>query len=48
MISGSSADTPLDTTRARGFKPSFLALVSLMTRTAAAPSLSGHALPAVI
>ena len=33
--------------RASGVMPSSLALVSLMTTTAAAPSLSGQALPAV-
>ena len=34
--------------RASGAMPSSAALVSLMTTTAAAPSLSGQALPAVI
>ena len=33
--------------RARGFRPSASAFSSDMTRIAAAPSLSGHALPAV-
>ena len=33
--------------RASGVRPSSLALVSLMTTTAAAPSFSGQALPAV-
>ncbi len=33
--------------RASGVRPSSLGLVSLMTMTAAAPSLSGQALPAV-
>ena len=47
MISGFSALTPLDTTRASGVVPSSFAFVSLMTTTAAAPSFSGHALPAV-
>ena len=48
MISGDSPETPVDTTRASGVSPSSLALVSLMTTTAAAPSLSGQQLPAVI
>ena len=39
--------TPLATMRASGVMPRALALVSLMTMTAAAPSLSGQALPAV-
>ena len=47
MISGLSALTPLATMRASGVIPSSLALVSLITTTAAAPSLSGHAFPAV-
>ena len=34
--------------RANGVSPSSLALVSLMITTAAAPSFSGHALPAVM
>ena len=33
--------------RANGVRPSSLALSSLITITAAAPSFSGHALPAV-
>ena len=48
MISGSRAETPLDTMRASGVMPSSLALVSDITMTAAAPSLSGQALPAVM
>ena len=40
--------TPDATMRASGVMPSCLALVSLITITAAAPSLSGQALPAVI
>nr|CRL78496.1 hypothetical protein CPGR_02269 [Mycolicibacter nonchromogenicus] len=48
MISGDRPDTPVDTIRASGFRPSSLALVSLVMITAAAPSLSGQALPAVI
>ena len=48
MISGLRPDTPLATMRARGVIPSSRALMSLMTITAAAPSLSGQALPAVI
>ncbi len=47
MISGFSALTPLATTRASGVMPSSFALVSLITTTAAAPSFSGHAFPAV-
>ena len=47
MISGLSPVTPLATMRANGVMPSSRALVSLMTITAAAPSLSGQALPAV-
>ena len=47
MISGLSPVTPLATMRASGVMPSSLALVSLITTTAAAPSLSGQALPAV-
>ncbi len=47
MNSGSSAETPVETTRAIGLMPSSLALVSDMITTAAAPSLSGQALPAV-
>src|SRR5664280_2197270 len=48
MISGLRPDTPLATMRASGVMPSSRALVSLMTTTAAAPSLSGQALPAVM
>ena len=48
MISGDSPDTPVDTMRASGVSPSSLALVSLMMTSAAAPSLSGQALPAVM
>ena len=47
MISGLRPVTPLATMRANGVMPSALALVSLITMTAAAPSLSGQALPAV-
>ena len=47
MISGLSPVTPLATMRASGVMPSALAFVSLITMTAAAPSLSGQALPAV-
>ena len=47
MISGLSPVTPLATMRASGVMPSSRALVSLITTTAAAPSLSGQALPAV-
>ena len=47
MISGLRPVTPLATMRASGVMPSSWALVSLMTTTAAAPSLSGQALPAV-
>ena len=39
--------TAVETMRASGVRPSSRALVSLMTITAAAPSLSGQALPAV-
>ena len=48
MISGDSPVTPVETMRANGVSPSSLALVSLMITTAAAPSFSGQALPAVI
>src|SRR3954462_13600437 len=48
MISGDNAVTPLDTIRASGVRPNARALVSLITTTAAAPSLSGQQLPAVI
>ncbi len=47
MISGFSPVTPLATMRASGVRPSSAARVSLITTTAAAPSLSGQALPAV-
>lgn len=47
MISGDSPLTPVDTMRASGVKPNSLALVSLVITTAAAPSLSGQAFPAV-
>ena len=47
MISGFRPVTPDATTRASGVRPSSAALVSLITSTAAAPSLSGQALPAV-
>ena len=47
MISGSRALTPEEMTRAIGVMPSSRARVSLITMTAAAPSLSGQALPAV-
>ena len=48
MISGLRPETPLATMRASGVMPSSRALVSLITTTAAAPSLSGQALPAVM
>ncbi|SKX49250.1 Uncharacterised protein [Mycobacteroides abscessus subsp. massiliense] len=48
MISGDRPDTPVDTTRASGVRPSSLARVSLRMTSAAAPSLSGQALPAVM
>jgi hypothetical protein len=47
MSSGSSAESPVETIRASGFRPSSFALRSDITTTAAAPSFSGHALPAV-
>ena len=47
MISGLRPETPEATMRASGVSPSSLARVSLITTTAAAPSLSGQALPAV-
>ena len=47
MISGDSAVTPDDTMRASGVMPSSAALRSLITMTAAAPSLSGQQFPAV-
>ncbi len=48
MISGESPLTPVATMRASGVNPSSRALSSLITTTAAAPSFSGQALPAVI
>ena len=47
MTSGDRPVTAVETMRASGVRPSSSALVSLMTMTAAAPSFSGHALPAV-
>ena len=47
MISGRIAATVEAMIRARGLRPSDLAFSSLMTSTAAAPSFSGQALPAV-
>ena len=47
MISGRIAATCEATIRARGLQPTSRALSSDMTSTAAAPSLSGHAFPAV-
>ncbi len=47
MYSGSLPQVAAVMMRARGVRPSSLALVSLMTSTAAAPSLSGQELPAV-
>ena len=47
MISGLSPETPDETIRASGVTPSSRALASLITTTAAAPSLSGQELPAV-
>ena len=47
MISGRTAATEEAMIRARGSRPSASALSSDMTRMAAAPSLSGQALPAV-
>ena len=47
MISGESAVTPDETIRASGVMPSSAALTSLITTTAAAPSLSGQQFPAV-
>ena len=47
MISGRIAATEDAMIRARGFRPSSRALSSDITSIAAAPSLSGHALPAV-
>ena len=48
MISGFRPVTPLAMMRANGRTPSSFALVSLITMTAAAPSFSGQAFPAVI
>ena len=47
MISGSTPETLDAMMRARGSIPSSLARSADMTTTAAAPSFSGHALPAV-
>ena len=47
MISGVRPVAAVATMRASGVRPSSLALVSLMMTSAAAPSLSGQALPAV-
>src|SRR5215210_1388235 len=47
MYSGSLAAVAEAMMRARGFRPSSSAFVSDMTSTAAAPSFSGHELPAV-
>ncbi len=47
MISGFRPVAADEMIRASGVRPRALALVSLMTTTAAAPSLSGQALPAV-
>ena len=47
MISGERPETPVDTIRARGFRPSSAAFVSDMMMTAAAPSLRPQQLPAV-
>ncbi|SKH98843.1 Uncharacterised protein [Mycobacteroides abscessus subsp. massiliense] len=48
MISGDRPDTPVETMRASGVRPSSLARTSLITTSAAAPSFSGQALPAVM
>ena len=48
MISGFSPDTPDEMMRASGVRPSAFAFSALITMTAAAPSLSGQALPAVM
>ena len=48
MISGDRAVTPVETIRASGVSPSSSARWALITTTAAAPSLSGQQLPAVI
>jgi hypothetical protein len=47
MISGSTPETDDAMMRARGCRPSSAARASDMTTTAAAPSFSGHAFPAV-
>ena len=47
MYSGSFAAVADAMIRARGLRPSSFALVSDITSTAAAPSFSGHELPAV-
>ena len=47
MTSGRIAATVEATIRARGLKPAAVAFSSLITSSAAAPSLSGQALPAV-
>src|SRR5213595_3917746 len=44
MISGERPETPVETIRASGVRPSSAALVSDMITTAAAPSLSGQQL----
>src|SRR4029453_7403352 len=48
MISGDRAVTPVEMIFASGVTPRAAALAALMTITAAAPSLSGQQLPAVI
>ena len=48
MISGDNPDTPVETMRANGVRPSSRARVELMITTAAAPSFNGQQLPAVI
>ena len=47
MISGATPETLEAMMRARGVMPSSLARCSDITTTAAAPSFSGHELPAV-
>ena len=47
MYSGSLPNVAAVMIRARGVRPSSLAFVSLISSTAAAPSLSGQELPAV-
>jgi hypothetical protein len=47
MISGDRPVVPVETTRASGVRPRSLALRSLMTTRAAAPSLREQQLPAV-